>query len=110
MCTLTYGGGGHTNLACIMYSNVIRLIRSITSSVTVTHSEDGRFKIILAEKDTSLSGIIEEKGLVYKRGRAYYEFVRDNEIISEGKEVILMEQASKLHAESLTKLDFNVMY
>ena len=85
---------------------MIRLIRSITSYVTVTHSEYERFKIILAEKDTSLSSIIEEKGLVYKRGRAYYEFVRDNEIISEGKEVILMKKASKPRAESLTQLDF----
>lgn len=54
----------------------------------------------MAEKDTSLSGIIEDSGHVYERGRAYYEFVRDHETISEGKKIVLMEKVSKPHAES----------
>ena len=60
----------------------------------IKNVEDGRFIVIPAEKDTSLYAIIEHNGYVYEKGRAYYEFVRDDEVISEEKEIILMDKAS----------------
>ena len=48
----------------------------------------------MVEKDARLSDLVEDHGYVYIRGRAFYEFVRDYEVIARSKEIVLMDKVS----------------
>lgn len=48
----------------------------------------------MAEKNAGLSDLVEDHGYVYTRGRAFYEFVRDDEVIAKSKEIVLMDKVS----------------
>ena len=46
------------------------------------------------DEDCSLKEFVEKKGLIYKKGHAFYEFTNSVESISDDKELIFMSNVS----------------
>ena len=65
-----------------------------------------RIELFDIDKDCSLKEFVEEKGLTYKKGCAFYEFTNDVESISEDKEIIFMSNVSRTLSFSLFSRNF----
>lgn len=52
-----------------------------------------RFQVLTVDKNESIKSFAENRGLIFKVGRGFYEFTKP-EIISEKKEIVLMEKSS----------------
>jgi hypothetical protein len=53
----------------------------------------GRFQVLDIDKDTSIKEFVEAQGVVFKKGRGFYEFTKP-ETVQKYKEIILMEKQS----------------
>ena len=51
----------------------------------------GRFQVMDVDEDQSIAEFVEDQGLIFKKGKGFYEFTKP-EIIQEKKEVILMDE------------------
>lgn len=51
----------------------------------------GRFQVLEVDKTCAIKGFVQENGLIFKRGRGFYEFTK-TETIQGKKEIILMDR------------------
>jgi len=54
----------------------------------------GRFQVLEVDRDMSIRDFVEEHGLMFRKGRGFYQFTK-KETIQERKEVVLMNRATR---------------
>ena len=54
-------------------------------------TREGRFQKIIVDRDTPIKDLVEENGLLFQRGRGFYEFTK-RETIQKSKEVIILDK------------------
>ena len=64
-----------------------------SSGQTLTPISPTRFQVLTVDSDQDIKGFAEERGLVFKVGRGFYEFTKP-EIVSEKKEVVLLDKTT----------------
>lgn len=80
-----------------MNRNMANVFQTLTGKrMTIKERPDlvsvpaGRFQVLSVDDDQSIKDFVEDQGLIFNKGRGFYEFMK-TETIQENKEVVLMD-------------------
>lgn len=106
---ICYKQGGTEQLAAFqaevqrerrMNRNMAQVFQALTGERIVVESRAGlvpvpagRFQVLDIDRDQSIRDFVEAQGLVFQKGRGFYEFMKP-ETIQEKKEVVLVDRAT----------------
>lgn len=66
---------------------------SVTSASGLLPVSPSRFQVLVVDEDQSIKDFAQDRGLVFKVGRGFYQFTKP-ENVSDKKEIVLMDKTS----------------